>query len=707
MLGSRQTHEPKDPSKIILGILGALLAICSIIIVQPQSMIVEPLLISLVSDDILVSLEKSSKRSYYVSQSETVPVCPGENCPLNLNIDTQNSEKWYVHTGPHESFQDTATTAAWQGHVFTRYETTLPKFAQIPGDLVAFDVIGIAGKKWRLFVNGVQKAEGRAGVFEEPIIFSSDGGIAGTKMVLGFDIDAGKALSPGIVSLTQPFLSVPAVAQLVRSSYRNFDRATILPLTYAFASFTILAALGCVFTPFALEVFAFALTAFIWNYTNLLTNNFTPFPMYLGVDFVTIAGTLRLLFCASLATFYVLYFRSKKAISFVLPLILLIVSGLTFLGSWTGWVPSLSIFAVKNYYGYCVVVIASSCYFSFKTWQATRGNSRVRFRNSVAMICFLVGLIAIPVMIAKQLASWHLISGLEIMNSYFAKQLLSKWVLLLVLGFGLAISLEWAFIVHDRQIVMRKFRMVLDPQLMNQFINNAEIAPRRVEGVVALFADLRSFSRMCEVFRPEDVSKALNEYLDVVSNCVQSHNGIIDKFVGDQVMALWGAPLGHRDDSLNAVRTAIAIRREIRDLNEQRVLRGDFEIAAGIGIHVGPAIFGPIGNGHRIDITAIGPTINLASRLQSLTKEYQADILISRDLYDRVTESCLVELRGTVSIRGIREKFEIIRLLGATDEGGVLHLHDNILEALELPEFPGQCTNVSGNLASPLYDTTG
>jgi adenylate cyclase len=240
--------------------------------------------------------------------------------------------------------------------------------------------------------------------------------------------------------------------------------------------------------------------------------------------------------------------------------------------------------------------------------------------------------------------------------------------------------------------------MIVDPRVLKELILNKKIPTVRAERVVALFVDLRGFTTLCEKESPQEVNLTLNEYLEVVTKAVQDHGGVIDKFVGDEVMALWGVPEQAGSDPKNAVRSAVSIRRRLRDLNIVRKRAGRDELAVGIGLHCGPAIVGPVGSAERIDFTAIGPTINLAARLQSLTKEKKSDILISSDLYQLVTSSALVTDLGPIKIRGMEKPVTLYRVLGVTDDSGKMHIHDKILESAELPSTPGIATDAPDNL---------
>jgi class 3 adenylate cyclase len=121
-------------------------------------------------------------------------------------------------------------------------------------------------------------------------------------------------------------------------------------------------------------------------------------------------------------------------------------------------------------------------------------------------------------------------------------------------------------------------------------------------------------------------------------------------------------------------------------------------LSYGIGIHCGPAVVGPVGTSNRIDYTAIGPTINLAARLQSLTKDKRVDILISSELYSLVQSATLVSDLGATKVQGIDKPVGVFRLLGAVDRKGQFHFYDNKLEAANLPHGPGTNDQAPENL---------
>ena len=145
--------------------------------------------------------------------------------------------------------------------------------------------------------------------------------------------------------------------------------------------------------------------------------------------------------------------------------------------------------------------------------------------------------------------------------------------------------------------------------------------------ITVLFADIRGFTAFAEKKNPEQVVGLLNQYFSAMSEIIFAHGGTLDKYIGDGLMALFGAPTATPDDARNAVNAAVAMQKRFATLNPELVAAGFSEIAVGIGLHTGEATVGYIGSEKRSEYTAIGDTVNLASRLESNTKGGQ--ILIS------------------------------------------------------------------------------
>jgi adenylate cyclase len=186
--------------------------------------------------------------------------------------------------------------------------------------------------------------------------------------------------------------------------------------------------------------------------------------------------------------------------------------------------------------------------------------------------------------------------------------------------------------------------------------------------VTVFFSDIRDFTKFSEGHTPEEVVDMLNEYFQIMVGLINQHGGVVDKFIGDAIMAVWGAPNGSERDSQNAVRACIEMRRALADLNARRGERGQVPIKIGMGLHRGEAISGTIGSEERMEYTVIGDTVNQASRIESSTKAFGTDLLLSEDLAAFVHEEFLVEEAGSVEVKGKSEALTLFKVRGYMDE---------------------------------------
>jgi adenylate cyclase len=146
------------------------------------------------------------------------------------------------------------------------------------------------------------------------------------------------------------------------------------------------------------------------------------------------------------------------------------------------------------------------------------------------------------------------------------------------------------------------------------------LAQSRLAEVTCLFADIRGFTTLAENDSPQEVVDMLNEFFTAMANVVFRHEGNLDKFIGDCVMAVWGPPLSHPDDPARALQTALEMMDAVDELNEKRKSQGRKPIEVGIGVNTGQAVVGYMGSVERHEFTAIGDTVNTASRLCGLAK---------------------------------------------------------------------------------------
>ncbi len=184
-----------------------------------------------------------------------------------------------------------------------------------------------------------------------------------------------------------------------------------------------------------------------------------------------------------------------------------------------------------------------------------------------------------------------------------------------------------------------------------------------------LFSDIRSFTSISEKMDAKALVSLLNEYFTEMVDVVIKEDGVVDKYIGDAIMAVFGAPVTKKDDALHGVRAAVGMRKALAALNEKLVARGMKAIKTGIGVHTGVVVAGNIGSEKRMEYTVIGDAVNLASRLESSTKELGVPILISDDTYQLVKDHIDARPVKEITVKG-REKpvmtFEVLGIKGET-----------------------------------------
>ena len=197
-------------------------------------------------------------------------------------------------------------------------------------------------------------------------------------------------------------------------------------------------------------------------------------------------------------------------------------------------------------------------------------------------------------------------------------------------------------------------------------IDNLSLGGKR-SNVTVLFADIRGFTSMSEKLTPEEISVILNEYFTEIEPIITKYNGVINKFIGDAVMAIFGEPIQDKNHALNAVLCANAMLKKVKQLQEKWLYEGKPKIEIGVGINTGDAFVGNIGSEKRLEYTVIGDTVNLASRLESYNKIYKTNFLISSSTYDEVKGYVDVIKISEVQIRGKAKKMNIYEILRITN----------------------------------------
>lgn len=219
-----------------------------------------------------------------------------------------------------------------------------------------------------------------------------------------------------------------------------------------------------------------------------------------------------------------------------------------------------------------------------------------------------------------------------------------------------------------REKIKEAFGKFVDPNIAESFIQNyvqhgdaLKMGGERRK-VAVLMCDIRDFTSMAEEISPEELTELLNGYFSEMVVAIQQQHGIVDKFIGDAVMAVFGLVDSDQNAALQAVHAGIEMQARLSSLNQRREQAGKKPIANGIGIHIGDVVAGYIGSHERLEFTVIGATVNLAARIESQAKLPNPPLLFSQQVADQIQDSLAVAYISTTALKGVREPVKLFTL---------------------------------------------
>ena len=246
---------------------------------------------------------------------------------------------------------------------------------------------------------------------------------------------------------------------------------------------------------------------------------------------------------------------------------------------------------------------------------------------------------------------------------------LASSVLLILLLY--ALNMSWGYFLESRakRQFTELFGQYVPPELVDEMAKNPEsyTMEGRTEELTVLFSDIRNFTSLSEGMDPKELTRLMNEYLGAMTDVIRQQRGTLDKYIGDAIMAFWGAPVGDPDNARHAVLTALAMQDALKGLVEPFRLRGWPELKIGIGVNTGVMTVGDMGSPVRKAYTVMGDAVNLASRLEGITKEYSVGIVVGEATRDLVPDITFREL-DRVKVKGKDEPVAIYEPLGITAE---------------------------------------
>jgi adenylate cyclase len=214
--------------------------------------------------------------------------------------------------------------------------------------------------------------------------------------------------------------------------------------------------------------------------------------------------------------------------------------------------------------------------------------------------------------------------------------------------------------VEEQKHIRDVFGKHVSPQVVDQLLRQDVVSDGEVRHVCVMFLDIRDFTARSSRMQPEEVVSYLNTLFDFMIECINRHNGIVNKFLGDGFMAVFGAPVSDGRDSHNAVAAAREILKRVAAMNAF----GDGEpTRVGMGLHAGPVLAGNVGSALRKEYTIIGDTVNLASRIESLNKQFGSCLLISEEVWHEAGDDVAdAERLGPTAVKGKNELVPVYRL---------------------------------------------
>lgn len=236
---------------------------------------------------------------------------------------------------------------------------------------------------------------------------------------------------------------------------------------------------------------------------------------------------------------------------------------------------------------------------------------------------------------------------------------------------------SYRFLIEEREKrrVRGVFKRYMSPALVEEALKNPDQIPSldvcSKKFITVLFSDIAGFTTMSEKFPPEEVKRILDEYLTAMTEIVFKNNGVLDKYIGDAVMAIYGnvGSTDTADDAFRCVKTAIEMQEKMKELRQKWVEEGSIAMQIRIGAHSGEALVGNFGSPLKMDYTVIGDTVNTASRLEGLNKNYSTSIMISHSTYELITDKVDVRALGPAPVKGKSEAIHVYEVLGFSEEG--------------------------------------
>lgn len=301
-------------------------------------------------------------------------------------------------------------------------------------------------------------------------------------------------------------------------------------------------------------------------------------------------------------------------------------------------------------------------------------NVRIADENTRLLIILTVSFAVLILMLTVQSGIKYLLLLIFII-AYFAayRVLFDHYIFISLLGPLGAMIFSPVFAgTYSRIFLDRKNKRIekilgkyISKDIKNKILKNdtnAELGGKKAE-ISIMFADIRGFTSLSETHNAEYVSGLLNEYFSLIEPVITKYNGVINKFIGDAVLVIFGEPIQDKNHAKNAVLCAYELNKKVKSIQEKWISEGKPKIDIGIGINTGEAFVGNVGTTNRFEYTVIGDAVNIASRIEDYNKIYKTHILISQFTYSKISHIVDVIKIREVAIKGKAKKINIYEVL--------------------------------------------
>jgi adenylate cyclase len=243
-------------------------------------------------------------------------------------------------------------------------------------------------------------------------------------------------------------------------------------------------------------------------------------------------------------------------------------------------------------------------------------------------------------------------------------------IMIVLISFGVVFSYRYATEEKNKRFLKGVFSHYVTPSVVNDLLENPDKIKLGGERKICtvLFSDVQGFTTISEKLEPEELVALLNEYLTAMTNIVFKYDGMLDKYEGDAIMAVFGAPVSLENDSLNACLCALEMQEKLREQRKKWAEEGKPELYARVGLNTGPMVVGNMGGETRFDYTVMGDSVNLGARLEPANKEYGTFIMMGEETYVRVKDKILARKLDLLRVKGKEEPVGVYQVVDVLEK---------------------------------------